>query len=163
METPLILLAFLLSIIGIIGCIVPGLPGLILNYFAMWCMQWAIKPFSISLLIVFGVLTILVLILDYLIPIWTGKKFGATQQGIIGSIAGMMAGIFFTPIGMFAGMIAGAVLGDLIAGRSGAQAARSGIATFFGTLVSIGMKLLLAGVITSIIIFKFVSYRWNNL
>ena len=158
METALIILAILLSIIGIIGCIIPGLPGHPLNYIAMWCVQWAIHPFSNTLLIVFGILTVFVFALDYLIPIWTGKKFGATRQGIIESIFGMILGIFLTPVGMILGMIAGAIIGDMVAGRTGAQATKSGIATFMGTLLSIGLKLLFGGLMTTIIIYKLITY-----
>ena len=161
METALIILAILLSIIGIIGCIFPGLPGHPLNYIAMWCVQWAIHPFSNTLLIVFGILTVVVFALDYLIPIWTGKKFGATRLGIIGSILGMILGIFLTPVGMILGMIAGAIIGDMVAGRTGAQATKSGIATFMGTLLSIGLKLLIGGLMTSIIIYKLIAYLTN--
>ena len=161
METTLIVLAILLCLIVLFGCIIPGLPGHPLNYLAMWCLQWAIHPFSISLLIVFGILTVLVIVLDYLIPIWTGKKFGATRLGIIGSIVGMFAGIFFTPVGMIAGTIAGAILGDLIAGKSGAHATKSGIATFFGTLVSIGLKSLVGGIMTSMVAYKLIAFLWK--
>lgn len=161
METALIILALLLSIVGIVGCIIPGLPGHPLNYIAMWCMQWAIHPFSNSLMIVFGILTVLVFALDYLIPIWTGKKFGATRQGIIGSMVGMMVGIFLTPVGMILGMISGAIIGDMIAGKSTLQATKSGIATFMGTLISIGLKLVVGGLMTSIIIYKLIAYMIN--
>ena len=161
METTLIILAILFSIIGIIGCIIPGLPGHPLNYIAMWCVQWAIHPFSNTLMIVFGILTVVVFALDYLIPLWTGKKFGATRQGIIGSIAGMMLGIFLTPVGMILGMIAGAIIGDMVAGRTGAQATKSGIATFIGTLASIGLKLVVGGIMTSIVAYKLIAY-WVN-
>ena len=161
METALIILAILLSIIGIIGCIIPGLPGHPLNYIAMWCVQWAIHPFSNTLLIVFGILTVVVFALDYLIPIWTGKKFGATRLGIIGSIFGMILGIFLTPVGMILGMIAGANIGDMVAGRTGAQATKSVIATFMVTLQSVELKFLFGGLMTSIIIYNLITYLTN--
>lgn len=158
METFLIITALLLSLTGIIGCIVPGLPGHPLNYIALWVIQWVFQPFSHTVLIVFGILTAVVLVLDYFIPIWTGKKFGATRQGIIGSMIGMLIGLFFTPVGIMMGTIAGAIIGDLMAGRTGAQAVKSGIATFIGTLASIGLKLLLAGIMTLLVITKTMEY-----
>lgn len=158
MEILLIAIALILSIIGIIGCIIPGLPGHPINYLALWFMQWAIHPFSNTLLIVLGILTILVLVLDYVIPVWTGKKFGATRQGIAGSIIGMFIGMFLTPVGMILGMIAGAIIGDMMAGKSSVDATKSGIATFMGTLLSIGLKLVLAGFMTSLIVIKVFGY-----
>lgn len=161
MSTALIILSILLAITGIVGSIIPGLPGHPLNYIAMWLLQWSIGPFSIAILITFGILTVLILILDYLIPIIAAKKYGATKLGIIGSILGMMIGFFFTPIGMIIGTIAGAIAGDMISGRTGAQATKSGIATFIGTLASTGMKLVLSGLMTGMIVYEVIIYQFN--
>ena len=158
METVLIIIAILLCIVGFIGSIGPGLPGHPLNYLAMWCMVWANRPFATSTLIVFGILTVIVLALDYLIPLWTGKKFGATRQGIIGSMIGMVVGIIFTPIGMLLGTFLGAMIGDMMAGKTTSQATRSGIATFMGTIISIGFKVALSGIMTFMIIYKLVVH-----
>lgn len=147
MEITLIIIAILLSVIGIIGCIIPGMPGVPLNYIAMLLLQWAFQPYGLVTLVIFGVLTIIVSVLDYTIPIWTAKRFGATKQGIWGSIIGMILGIFFTPVGMILGTLLGAVIGDLIAGRTTPQATRSGLGSLFGTLVTVGIKLTLAAVI----------------
>ena len=146
-----IALALLLSVIGLIGCILPGLPGHPLNYAGMWFLQWAFQPFNSITLITFGVLTILILVADYIIPVWTAKKYGATRQGIFGSFVGMIVGFLLPPIGIIIGTIAGAIIGDMMAGRNSSQATRSGLATFTGTLLAIGLKLSLAGVMTGII------------
>ena len=156
MDTLLIILAILLCIVGFIGSIIPGLPGHPLNYLAMWCIQWPLHPFTTTTLIVFGVLTVIVLVLDYLIPIWTGKKYGATRQGIIGSMIGMLLGIVFTPIGMLLGTFLGAIIGDMVAGRTTSQATRSGVATFMGTIISIGFKVALSGIMTFMVFYKLV-------
>jgi uncharacterized protein YqgC (DUF456 family) len=157
MDWLLITLAIILSFTGIFGCIIPGLPGHPLNYLAMWCIQWSMHSFETSSLIIFGILTVIVLILDYMVPIWTAKKYGATKQGIWGSIIGMIVGMFLGPLGMIIGTIAGAIIGDMMAGRSTSQATRSGMATFTGTLISIGLKLLLAGVMTSMVFYKIID------
>jgi uncharacterized protein len=153
LNTLLIILVILLSLAGIVGCLAPAVPGPPLNYLAMWIFQWTIYPFRISTLIIFGVLTLIVLLLDYYLPVIVARKYGATRAGITGSIIGMIIGFFFTPIGMIAGIILGAVIGDMIGGKSPAEAARSGIATFTGTLLSIGLKLVLSGIMTSMIVY----------
>ena len=114
-------------------------------------------PFSIATLIILGVLTVLFLILDYFIPVWIAKKYGATRQGIIGSMIGMIVGIFFTPIGMIMGIIAGAIIGDMMAGRNTSDATKSGIATFFGTMLAIGLKLILSGIMATMVGYKLVE------
>lgn len=158
MDTLLIIFAVLLSLTGIIGCIIPGLPGHPLNYIAMLLLHWAFQPFAISTLLIFGILTIAITVLDYMIPLWTGKKFGATKQGIIGSIIGMLLGMAFTPIGMILGTLLGAVIGDMIAGRTTAQATKSGLGTLFGTFLSIGIKLILSGTMSFFVVYEIAKF-----
>ncbi len=160
MDYLLILFSFLFCFTGLAGCIIPGLPGPPLNYVALILLQWAFKPFSVTFLIVWAVVVIIITILDYMLPIWTAKKFGATRQGIIGSIVGMILGIFFTPIGMIAGLIAGAILGDLIAGQQLHKAVGSGAATAFGTLLTIGIKLIVSGIMAFYTLVEAGAYLW---
>ncbi|HNQ12589.1 MAG TPA: DUF456 domain-containing protein [Bacteroidia bacterium] len=143
----LLSIGVVLNMVGIAGCIIPGLPGPPISYLSLLIIQWQHSYFSTTLLIVLGILTMVVLMADYFIPIWTGKKFGATKQGIRGSIIGMFIGIFLTPIGMIAGLIAGSILGDLSANRTLMQAGTAGIGVLFGTLLSIGIKLMICGVL----------------
>ena len=150
----LLIIAILLCLIGLAGCIVPGLPGPPLNYAGMLIVQYVLKPFETYTLIIFAVLTAVILVIDYLLPIWFAKKFGATKQGIWGSVIGMVVGFFFTPIGMILGLLMGAIIGDLMAGRTTKQAATSGIATFFGTLLSVGLKLGVAGIISVFVFYE---------
>lgn len=153
-DTILLIIALLLCIIGLAGCIVPGLPGPPLNYAGMLMVQYVQKPFETYTLIIFGILTAAILVIDYLLPVWFAKKFGATKQGIWGSIIGMFLGIFFTPVGMIFGLLIGAIIGDLLAGRTSGQATRSGLATFFGTLLSVGLKLGVAGVVSVFVFYE---------
>ena len=144
----------LLCIIGLMGCIVPGLPGPPLNFVGLLLVQYVHKPYETYTLIIFGILTIAVLVIDYLLPVWFAKKFGATKKGIWGSIIGMFIGIFFTPVGMILGLLIGAIIGDLLAGKTAQQASRSGIAIFLGTLLSVGLKLGVSGFITVFVFYE---------
>lgn len=122
----------------------------------MLLIQYVTKPFETYTLVIFGLLTFIIVIIDFLLPSWFAKKFGATKSGIWGSFIGMFIGIFFTPVGMIAGLLLGAILGDLLAGRTSRQATRSGVATFFGTLLSTGLKLGVAGTISFFVFYEFV-------
>ncbi|MBL0308494.1 MAG: DUF456 domain-containing protein [Bacteroidetes bacterium] len=157
MEITLIILVVILSLLGLVGSVLPALPGPPLNYLAILLLQWAYHPFSVSTLLWLGGLMIAVLLLDYYLPVITAKRYGATREGVIGSIIGMVLGMFFTPVGMVAGTLTGAVIGDLIAGRSGRQAAVSGIAVLAGTVLSIGIKLMASGLMTSLVIYKLIA------
>ena len=154
LEIILVTLGIILTITGIIGCIVPGLPGPPLNFIALIFVKLT-YPDSISwlLILVFAVLTIAITIFDYVVPTYGAKYFGVSKSGIWGSVIGMIAGIFFfPPFGMFIGIIVGAAAGELIGGKSHWQAMKAGTATFFLNLFMMGLKLILS-IIMSLVFF----------
>jgi hypothetical protein len=161
METLVIIAIILFTALGLLGCVLPGLPGPPLNYAALLLAQWQYQFFSVAFLVIMGILTVIVLILDYAIPVFGAKIFGATKQGVWGSIIGMVAGMFFSPLGMMGGILIGAILGDLAAGRNVRQAFVSGAGTFIGTLVGMGVKILLALVISAALFYKLMGLLWQ--
>lgn len=158
METVLIILAILLLLAGLLGCVLPAIPGPPLSYAGMLLVQWAWKPFSTTTLMVLAAVTILVTILDYVIPVWGAKYFGATKYGIYGSIIGMLIGTVFTPIGMIMGLLLGAIIGDILAGKKLSDALGSGIGTFIGTMAGMAVKLVVSGIITFMVFYKIVEW-----
>ena len=143
MDVLLFIVSALLMLVGIIGSVVPALPGPPLSYVGLLLLQLTDKvQFSTSFLVVWGIVVLAVTILDYLLPIWTTKKVGGSKAGINGSIIGMVVGIIFTPIGMILGTLLGAIIGEIIGGALGDKALKSGLATFVGTMLSIGIKLI---------------------
>ena len=120
MEYGLILLGIICTVIGVIGCIFPAIPGPPLSYAALILLQFAKEEpvFSKSFLVKFAVLTIVVSLGDYFFPLLGAKKYGTSKYGIWGAIIGMIAGIiFFPPFGMILGIFIGAIVGELIAGK----------------------------------------------
>jgi uncharacterized protein YqgC (DUF456 family) len=158
METILVILAVLCLFGGLAGCVLPAIPGPPLSYVGMLLLQWAWQRFSLTTLIIFGAVTAVVTVLDYFIPVWGAKIFGATRYGIYGSIIGMLAGMFLTPIGMIAGLLLGAIIGDMIAGKKITDAIGSGIGTFLGTMAGMAVKLLVSGIITFLVFYKIAAW-----
>ncbi len=149
MTTVLIILGFLIAVAGIIGCILPIIPGPPLSFLALVILSLAKnwEPFSSTFLIVIGCLTILILILDYVVPAAGAKKYGASKQGVWGSILGMLVGLFiFPPFGIFIGAFAGAIIGEIIVGKEGKEALRVGWGVFVGNMVAVGFKMAFSGV-----------------
>lgn len=147
----LIVLGVIFIIIGIIGCIIPGVAGPPFSFLALICLSIVKKwePFSIRLLIVLGVLTVVVQALDYLLPALGAKKFGATKYGFWGAIIGMLLGIIFVPpLGIIIGAFLGAIFGEVIAGKEASEALKAGWGVFVGVMVGMLLKLILAGVMT---------------
>ena len=133
---------FLLA--GLIGCIIPVIPGPPLGYVALLLLQFTrFADFSVTFLIVTAVITIAVTVVDYVVPTWMVKKWGGSRAGIIGSAVGLLIGLFFMPLGIVVGPFAGAVIGELIANREGNVAFRSGLAAFAGFVFGTLMKLTL--------------------
>lgn len=147
MEIFLFVLAALLIIFSIIGSIVPGIPGPPLGYAGLWILQLTDKVnFSTSFLVVWGVIVVVITILDYYLPIWSTKKIGGTKYGVNGSIIGMIVGIVFTPIGVIFGTLLGAIIGELIGGAKLDASIKSGLATFVGVMLGTGIKVLICSI-----------------
>ncbi|MDB9822553.1 DUF456 domain-containing protein [Deltaproteobacteria bacterium] len=150
MTISLIILGILLALAGFAGCILPIIPGPPLSYLALIALSLAKdwEPFSITFLIVMATLAVIVMILDYLVPVLGAAKAGASKTGIYLSIAGMILGIFlFPPWGIFIGAFAGGIAGEILAGRKGKEAIKVGWAIFVGNMLSVGIKLSFALVV----------------
>lgn len=145
-ETVLLILAFLCLIVGIIGCVVPGLPGTPIAYAGLWIAQATGKvDFSWQVLLVWGIVTIIVSVLDYIVPAWGTKQFGGTKYGVWGSTIGVFVGLFAGPWGVILGPLVGAVAGELIGGKAAQEALRAGWGSFLGLLCGTILKLICCG------------------
>ncbi len=133
-----------------VGCVLPVIPGPILSFAALlllsWIKNWQI--FSQTFLIVMGAVTVLLILLDYVVPALGAKKFGASRRGLWGSVIGMIIGIFFMPPwGMIVGALVGALVGELAAGKSGHEALRAGWGILIGSILGVGLKLAFTAVV----------------
>ena len=146
MDTLLSILAVLFGVVGCVGCIVPVLPGVALAYAGYLCLYFCTySEISVAWLVVFGVLTLIVSVLDYLLPSYMTKKFGGSKAGERGAMAGVLGGFLIGPIGIIVGPFVGAVLGELIFDNSDKQRAlRSGFGSFLSFFVGTGIKLALS-------------------
>lgn len=160
MDILLISIGVLLSIAGLIGCIVPGLPGPPLNFIALVFLRIISSAMpGGDVLIWSGVFTISITVLDYILPAFGAKYFGISSFGTWGSFLGMIIGIFFfPPAGMIIGIILGAVLGELIAGKGNIAAIKAGGVTFLLSLLMIVFKLVLSFIMTYYFVKSVISY-----
>lgn len=144
MTITLIILGMLLALIGFAGSILPVIPGPPLSYLALISLSFAKnwEPFSALFLIVMAALAVLVMALDYLLPVMGAARSGASKTGIYLSIAGMFLGVFFfPPWGILTGAFTGAFAGEMLEGRRGRDMIRVGWAIFVGNILSAGIKL----------------------
>jgi uncharacterized protein len=100
--------------------------------------------FTSQLLIIYFIAVIIVAVLDYVLPVLGSRWFGATRRGFIGSIIGLVLGLFFfPPFGIIVGPFAGAVIAEMSGGMEGRKAVRAGFGTFVGFLTGTLVELVL--------------------
>jgi uncharacterized protein len=143
-DVILLVTSGLLILSGIVGSVLPALPGPPIAYAGLLITHFFTPvSFSILSLVIYGIFTIIIVAVDYWIPAYWVKKTGGTKWGSYGSIIGMLVGIlFFPPLGMLIGTFLGAVIGELMAGKDNDAALKSGIATFFGFLAGAFLKVV---------------------
>ena len=145
------ILGLLLVLVGVIGCIIPAIPGPPLSFIGILLLHFGTgggEIFSNAFLIGWGIATAVVFIADYIIPLLGGKLHGISRWGTWGSIIGMILGlVFFPPFGIILGILIGAICGELIAGKEHSKALKAGFASFAGTMVAMTAKLVVSAVL----------------
>ena len=126
MDITLSIAAFALSILGIIGCIVPALPGVALSYAGLLCAWFtSYSQMTSGAIWLWLAVTVAVSAADYFLPAWMTRRFGGSRSGAIGATAGVFAG-----------------LGELLNDRSDVpKAFLVGFGSFLAFVVGTGVKL----------------------
>ncbi|RKY56031.1 MAG: DUF456 domain-containing protein [Candidatus Neomarinimicrobiota bacterium] len=148
MDIALIIIGLLFSIFGLLGCLLPVIPGPPLSYIGLLLLHAAPKyQFSTKFLIIMAIITIFVTVLDNFMPAWSTKNAGGSKRAVWGSILGLGAGmLIFPPWGLIIGPFLGAVIGELSTGKNSSEALKSGFSTFIGFLGGVVIKLMASGV-----------------
>lgn len=142
MEVTIIVLAILAGIIGIAGSILPGLPGPPISWVGLLLLYfWGPEEVQMKVLVIWGIVTVLVTVFDYIIPMYFTKLTGGSKYAERGSMIGLIAGIFLTPVGMILGSFLGAFLGELCwAKKDIADSFVAAVGSFFGFMLGTGLK-----------------------
>ena len=144
LDIVLTVIGAILIVIGILGCVLPVLPGVPLSYIAIVLLHLTSRvDFSTEFLIGWGIVVIIVQVLDYYVPIWGTKKFGGTRWGMYGSGLGLIAGLFLGPFGIFIGAFAGAFIGEYLNDKDSGRAFKAAVGSFVGLMAGIVVKVLL--------------------
>lgn len=145
----LLIFGILLMILGIIGCLVPVLPGPPFSYVGLILLHLSrFGHFTNTTLIILGIIAVIVTILDYIVPVWGTKKFGGSKYGTRGATIGLIIGIFLGPMGIVLGPFIGAFVGEMIFKDDMAYAFKAGFGSLLGFLTGIGLKLAASLVMT---------------
>lgn len=144
-------LAGVLIVIGLLGIVLPVLPGLPLVFIGMLIAAWnnGFEAVGVWTIVFLGVMTLFSFVIDFFSTAVGAQRVGASRTAIAGAVLGTVGGLFFMPIGLFVGPFAGALAGELIhlrrLDRDGlGQAAKVGVATWIGIVLGVALKMALA-------------------
>ena len=77
-----VILGLICILVGLLGCVIPGLPGPPLSYVGILLLHITDRyDYSTPLLLILLGLVVVVTVLDYLIPMWGSKYLGASKWG----------------------------------------------------------------------------------
>jgi len=152
MDFLLLALAIILIIVGLIGCVLPIIPGPPLSFLGLLVLhftRFGEGEYTTNFLLVLALIAIVVTVLDFIVPVWGTKKFGGTKAGMWGATIGLIIGmIFLGPLGLIFGPLVGAIIGESIKGANNKDAFKAGLGAFFGFLMGVGLKLAASVYIT---------------
>ena len=148
MDTFLAITAILCGIVGILGAVLPILPGTIVSFVGMFCAYFTSgSEITSGQMWLWGIISAIIILLDYILPGYFSKVFGGTKAGITGATIGVIVGLFMGPIGIIAGPFIGAVAGEMMSQQK--QPFDKALVVGFGSLLSFfvgsGMKLIAGG------------------
>jgi uncharacterized protein YqgC (DUF456 family) len=131
---------------GLVGTVLPVLPGTLLVFAGLWLAAWA-DHFSrvgwVGLTLI-GAMAALSFVADFVASLAGAKRVGASPLALAGAAAGGFAGFFLGIPGLLLGPFAGAVAGELIARRDLRRAGKVGLGTWLGLLFAAVLKVVLA-------------------
>lgn len=145
----------LLIVVGLLGIVLPALPGLPIVFAGMLLAAWTgdferISGWTVAVL---AVLTLVAMALDFIAGLLGAKRVGASRLALVGAAIGTVAGLFFGLLGLIVGPFVGAVAGELIHGREAAKSMKVGLGTWIGMAFGAIVKITLAFVMLGIFLF----------
>lgn len=154
----IVTIVWLLIFVGLVGTILPGLPGvgLVFGGILLYALYFGVATVGMTTLILLGVATVFSFIIDLLASLYGAKRFGASRSGIIGALLGGVAGLIFLSLpGLFLGVFAGAVTGEyFLAKKSSEESLKAGLGSVLGFLGGAVLKLILALVMVGVFVAK---------
>ncbi len=145
MQIVFYILAAALIVAGILGAVLPALPGIPLVFAGMLLAAWAdhFQHVGWITLTILGILSAIALSIDFVAGALGAKRIGASKRALLGAAVGTFAGLFLGLPGLLLGPFIGAVVGEFIAGSNLNKAATVGVGTWLGLLFGTLLKLAL--------------------
>lgn len=149
-DTIGIILAVLLLVVGAIGTVAPVIPGVPLSWGGLLLLKFLPSTqdeVSWTAIVLLGILTVGVTLLDNILPVWGTKKLGGNKKVVWGATIGLLVGFFLGPWGIIFGPFAGAFAGGILSGTKFLQAVKHATGAFLGYITGLVLKLIAVGLI----------------
>src|SRR5215203_1941438 len=117
MEGPLLALTLVLMFVGLLGSVLPGLPGVTLIFLSalVYAIITDFRTVGVAILVVLFIFAAIAFVADFVATSYGARRFGAsnwgTVGGAVGGIAGALIGLLFLGIGSLFGLILGTIAG----------------------------------------------------
>jgi len=146
MSILLWVLATILVVVGLVGIVLPALPGTILIFAGLLLAAWAegFSRIGAGTLVVIGMIAAASYAVDFVAAALGAKRLGASPRAMAGAALGTLLGLPFGLPGLIAGPFVGAVIGELTVHRDLARAGRAGVAAWIGFAIGMAVKVALA-------------------
>ncbi len=158
-EIILFVITIAVMLVGLAGVILPLIPGVPIIFGAalLYALLTDFSTISGQTLIVFAILTIVSLALDWAASVMGVKKMGGSYAGMVGAFIGMIIGLLLPGLGII-GFIIGAFVGayamELLINRNSRVALRAGLGSFLGFLAGGLMKFVMGVIIIGVFIWQ---------
>ena len=151
-------LAALIVIGGLVGTVVPALPGVPMILAGLVLAAWStgFEPVGWGTIGILAVLTVIAVIIDIMSAAFGAKRQGASPRAFWGATLGALVGMFFGLAGILLGPLIGAVAAELAGGRGAQQASRSGYGVWIGIVLGTAAKLAIAFLMLGIFLTKYI-------
>jgi uncharacterized protein YqgC (DUF456 family) len=146
MTIVLAALAVVMVIVGLIGVVMPAIPGHMLILAGLIVGAWAngFTRVGVWTLVVLGIIALASYGVDFVAVALGAKRLGASPRAMTGAALGTIAGLFFGLPGVIVGPFVGAVIGELTTNRDLAKAGKAGVAAWIGFAIGTAVKVALA-------------------
>ncbi len=162
MEIALLIIAGVFMLLGILGSFLPMMPGVPLSWIGL-LLFYLIPGIGVNYLFL-GItlaVTILIYILDLIIPALGTKKFGGSRKGMIGATIGLIIGIFAPfPFAILICLFLGAFIGELLNKSDSRTAVKAAFGSFVGLLASSFMEFIVAFAFLILFLYQFWNYKY---
>jgi uncharacterized protein YqgC (DUF456 family) len=150
----------LLMVAGLVGAVVPVLPGapLIFAGALVHAFMTDFQTLGVGRLAILAVLALVASVLEHLAGALGARKFGGGRAAVLGAIIGVVVGLAWPPFGLIVCPIAGAIIGQLVSTRTLGPSVRTGVGTALGMIAGVAMHLALALVMVAL----FAWWAWGD-